>query len=109
MFSTIKSNPTINKIRLRHIALLLCICFVAFSLLAQIYIIIQANHDCIGADCPICQQIHNMKVLMKQIGTAVIAVFAVFMAMSLTLPPMSNIFFDIFSVNPIVLKVKMNK
>ena len=98
-----------KKINLGHIALILCICFIAFSLLTQIFIITHTNHDCLGADCPICKQINNMKTLAKQICAAVIAVSAIFITLSLTLPSANYTFFDIFFANPIALKVKMNK
>ena len=41
----------------RVIALALAALFVAFAALSLTFMLVEAGHDCSGADCPVCEQI----------------------------------------------------
>ncbi len=50
--------------RKRRIALFLCLGLVFVLFASSAYIIHEANHDCTGEDCPVCQMIAvNLSVL----------------------------------------------
>ena len=104
-----KSGQKTKKTKFMRIALILCICFIAFSLISHIFLITNTNHDCTGNFCSVCNLINNTKTLLKQIGAAAIGLFAVLMIWSLILSRINNILHNIFSANPIALKVKINK
>ena len=61
----------------RLIALSLLLCFFIVSLSASIFIIAQANHDCIGDGCPICAQLHNAQKLLEQLGKTIVIISVV--------------------------------
>ena len=67
-----QTNKNCEQLKRRLIALSFLFCFIIVSLLATITIIIQANHDCIGKDCPVCLQIHNAQKLLAPIYKAVL-------------------------------------
>ena len=47
----------------------------AFVMLSSVaYIAAEAGHDCTGADCAICHQIHVCENLLKSIGLAAAAI-----------------------------------
>lgn len=53
-----------NK-RTRITATALAILFVAFIVLSFSFMLIEAGHDCIGGDCPICEQIAAVTGMMR--------------------------------------------
>ena len=48
--------------------------FVFVILLMQSFIIVSANHDCIGNDCPICKLIHAATAFLENLRISVYAV-----------------------------------
>lgn len=64
MYHWIKHKKTIAK--------LVCILFIAAIFLSMIYIVKEANHDCIGDHCPICAHIQIAERTIGELGTAVI-------------------------------------
>lgn len=66
--------------RKRRIALFLCLGLIVALVASSAYIIHEANHDCAGEDCPVCQMIAvNLSVLRL----SVIAVLALMTILSL--------------------------
>ena len=61
MFCMSYKNKSCGQLKRRLVALSLLLCFVIASLLAT-FIIIQAGHDCVGEDCPVCVQIGKTAV-----------------------------------------------
>ena len=72
-----QTNKNCGQLKRRLIALSFLFCFIIVSLLATIFIIMQANHDCIGKGCPVCEQIHNVQKLLDRIGKAAVIMFVV--------------------------------
>lgn len=59
--------------RKRRIALFLCLGLILALLASSVYIIHEANHDCAGEDCPICQMIAvNLSVLRLSVISALV-------------------------------------
>ena len=66
-----KKRAGINTMRregTRFFACLILVLFIVIFLTAQIIIIANANHECIGDGCPICKQVDSAKTLLKQVG-----------------------------------------
>ena len=70
----VKNGSKNRQVRIRRCALFLLVFFIAVLLIAQVTVIINANHECIGDGCPICKLIRNAENLIKQIGRAVISI-----------------------------------
>ena len=110
MYHAAQNNLQNKQIKIKRIALMLCVCFVVVFLFAQIYIITHVNHDCIGDGCPICELLRSMRTLLNHIGTAVVIVFVMFTGLFAgIILAMKYIFDDIASVNLVDLKVRINK
>ena len=72
-----QTNRNCWQLKRSFIALLFLLCFVITSLSPTIFIITQANHNCIGPNCPVCKQIHEAQKLLDRIGRAAAVVFVV--------------------------------
>ena len=74
--------------RNRRIASVLALMVVFVMLFSAAFVIAEADHDCIGEDCPICHQIYICENTLRSVGFAAAAViFAVFSSLFLiTLP-----------------------
>ncbi len=61
--------------RIRAISAVTAITVVFVLLFSILYIAVEADHDCTGENCPICEQIAICQQRLKQVssGTAVIA------------------------------------
>ena len=68
----------------------------------------EANHDCAGAGCPICQQIQQCENTLRQIGGGCVVILA--MALVSLVPCLQRPFFSVFlsKETPVSLKVRMN-
>lgn len=62
----------------RVTALSLLVFFIAFLLISEAFIITNAEHECLGKNCPICNLLHQIQNTIKQIGIAIaIALFTI--------------------------------
>lgn len=69
--------------RNRLIALLLAMTVFLAMLFSACFVIAEANHECIGEDCPICCQIAACEITLRCFGAAAAAVIiAVFSGLS---------------------------
>ena len=41
--------------------------------LAGIFIVMEADHDCEGEDCPVCQCLENCQTTIRQLGSVTVA------------------------------------
>ena len=60
-----------SKIR-RVLTVLLAAAVLFVMLFSAFYIAIEADHDCVGEDCPICYQISVCEYTLKSVGQAVL-------------------------------------
>lgn len=92
----------------RLLAIMLAVTVVFVVLFSTFFIAQNANHDCIGDDCPICYEISVCEVVLKTIGlasavailTAFVGTFMLFLP-SFTKRPASN-------TSLVTLKVKLS-
>ena len=68
--------------RKRTGALLLCIGLVFVLSVSMIFIVREADHDCCGEDCPICQMIAVNIRLLRTLGLIILTFSAFYMALS---------------------------
>ena len=109
MLSAVKNGYANRPKWMRRLALLFLIIFIAISLTAQITIIVNANHECIGDGCPICQLIRNAETLLTQIGKTLIAdstLYAVFLFISVFVSVRPLLFADLFTL--VNIKARLN-
>ena len=78
MLSAVTSGSKNRQIRKQRFAQLFLVLFIAVSLMAMFTIIVNADHECIGDGCPICQLIRSAETLLTQIGKTIIAVSALY-------------------------------
>jgi len=90
----------------KHIALLLCIalCFIMFF--SVVFIVMEADHDCTGANCSICIEIQSCTSVLKSVAAIGISI-AVFAPIFLNLCGFRIFGFEHRSHTLISLKVKL--
>ena len=47
--------------RQKHATALLCVLLLAVMTFSSVFILLEHDHDCSGADCPVCLAIHQAK------------------------------------------------
>jgi len=72
-----------SKIK-QWITVLLCVCFIAVSVLSVVYISSHADHDCPGEQCEICLQIVHFQNTPRQLCAAVFAMAVTMAAIYVT-------------------------
>ena len=104
----VKNIRASHQTWMRRLALLFLIIFITVSLMAQITIIANANHECVGDGCPICKLVKNAKMLLKQIGKIVIAVSVLQTALFIVVNIMINGLVCDTPFTLVKIKVRMN-
>jgi len=74
MLRALKYDTANRQTRAQRLALLFLVIYIVILLSALIMVIMNADHECIGDDCPICKLTNIVERLLKQIGKAVLAV-----------------------------------
>ena len=54
--------------RQKHATALLCVLLLAVMTFSSVFILLEHDHDCSGADCPVCLAIHQAKKNMTCLG-----------------------------------------
>ena len=91
----------------KHIAVILTVLFAITIFFAHIFTVCEADHDCHGGDCPVCQLIQVAENFFKGITAAeIIAVFvaAVFVAAVVSAVLSKNFIFQTL----VTLKIKLS-
>ncbi|MCR5328407.1 MAG: AraC family transcriptional regulator [Saccharofermentans sp.] len=97
-------NSTFKKV----LAAVTAASLLSFILLAGIFIILEAGHDCEGEDCPVCECIEQCQATLHQLSAAiktqgaVLLVFPVLITGSIHLTGVFN------KENPVSDKVRLN-
>ncbi|MCR5005884.1 MAG: hypothetical protein K6A77_08250 [Clostridiales bacterium] len=63
-------HPSANKSK-RTAAGIMGLMMLFFVLFSALFIVVEADHECTGEDCPICLCIEQCEELMRQIGTGI--------------------------------------
>ena len=54
--------------RQKHATALLCVLLLAVMTFSSVFILLEHDHDCSGADCPVCLAIHQAKKTVTCLG-----------------------------------------
>ena len=54
--------------RQKHATALLCVLLLAVMTFSSVFILLEHDHECSGADCPVCLAIHQAKKNMTCLG-----------------------------------------
>lgn len=90
------------------LAAVLCVCIAAFLVLSFAYEIKEANHDCIGHDCPICAHIQSIENSRRQLSLAVVAFGASLALLMHAITIAFSYVAHFCACSPVQLKVKLN-
>lgn len=108
------SQVSLNKKQTKKqiIAIAFLACFIIVSLLAEAFVLTHENHthdnNGVGGRCATCAQIQNVETLLKQLGTAVVALSFSLAGQLAVSTIIGTICFDIVIPTPITLKIRMN-
>lgn len=96
-----------NK-KIKIAILLLCICVLAFFAFSFAYELREADHICLGPDCAICVQLHQLATLRSQLLSVFSfgSVFAYALLLCCGLAALYALF--VRTATPVALKVKLN-
>jgi hypothetical protein len=90
------------------ICLVFCLCFVTASLFSEPLIAVHEHHDCLGEGCPVCLLIQGAEHFSRQLRSALYpALFSNVLLMTFLI--LQRSVFRSLPVNPVRLKVKMNR
>ena len=94
--------------RNRLIASVLALTVVFVMLFSVCFIIAEADHDCVGEDCPICYQINICENTLRSIGfVSVVVIFAGFLDLfAIATPTLSKK--QAYNTSLVSLKVKLS-
>lgn len=63
--------------RRRYMNVIICCMFIFVTFASLFYIIKEADHDCVGDDCPVCACIHQAEQTLKNVSAGVVSIFAI--------------------------------
>lgn len=92
----------------RMVSFFICAVMVCTALFSILFIEKELNHDCTGADCPICTSIHQAEQTLKQIGSGIVELSGVLPVVIPFLMLISLTVFDILSESLVSQKVRLN-
>lgn len=55
----------------RTVAFLICVVFFVVTFFSVLFVVAEADHDCIGEDCPVCACIHHAEQTLNQLGMGI--------------------------------------
>lgn len=93
----------------RSIAFIACAAFFLVMLCSILFLVKEANHDCTGADCPICAQIAEAENTLKKLGNGdpFVSIASVTAAVYFLLAFIGGII-AVHYTTPVTQKVRMN-
>ena len=93
---------------IRVIALILAIVFVAFVALALSFELIEANHDCAGEDCPICEQMAFLSATIHSVAMVLLVILLAVLAVQGAVRLVGALKTKYIATTPVALKVKLS-
>jgi len=104
-----QTNQNCGQFMRRLIALAMLFCFVIAPLIATVFIITQASHNCIGPNCPVCKQIHEVQKLLERTGRAAIILLIGIVCLFTTCTAWINLgSFRVYSSTLVSVKIRLN-
>ncbi|MBR4431384.1 MAG: hypothetical protein IKS75_08820 [Clostridiales bacterium] len=99
-----KTQSGLNK----AIAAITAIALLSVILLAGLFIILEADHDCEGEDCPVCECIEQCQATLHQLGTAAVTGMAVLFPILLLIASGIHFVRVVRRETPVSIKVQLN-
>lgn len=84
-------------------------CFVTAALFAENHSLAAFDHDCSGADCPICILIQTAENFLRHLKNALFQPAFQAGILLITVIVSKRVFFSFIPQSPVWLKVKMNR
>lgn len=92
----------------RILALLLSIAVILFLLSSSAFIVTHADHDCVGENCPVCEQLYSCAQNLKNLSVSLL-VAASTVALAFSLCGGMKWLTPVFALHtPVLLKVKLS-
>ena len=92
----------------KAVAVLLCTVIIFVMLFSFLYLLIEADHDCTGADCVVCMNIQQCENTIRLISSGTPTQCAVVALVFIVVSAVVFYFYDVFTQTPINQKVRMN-
>ena len=89
-------------------SILICFAFISFTLFTVLFIVKESNHNCTGADCPVCLAIQHAEQTLKQIGTGSVETEEALPIVLSCVTAFSSVFFFVPCISLISQKVRLN-
>lgn len=99
-----RSNSTL----IRTFATITAIAMLLVVLLAGIFIALEADHECEGEDCPICECLEQCRATLHQLGTAAVAGKAMLFPILLLIVSGIHLVRVVRKETPVSIKVQLN-
>jgi len=99
-----RSNSTL----IRTFAAITAIAMLLVILLAGIFIILEADHDCEGEDCPVCECMEQCQATLHQLGSVTVTGKAVLFPILLLIVLSVHIAAVLPKQTPVSIKVRLN-
>ncbi len=91
----------------RWLAVLFAVLFVFTMLSSELYIALEADHDCAGENCSVCAQIGVCHFVLKLLAGAAVAFLVVTIRLRLIMQDGLPIALNVKNTTPIKLRVKL--
>lgn len=92
----------------RIVAMLICICFVLISAFSLLYVLQEAQHDCIGNNCPVCAFLHVVSERLRTLSLTCNAFLFMFSVFTCLYAVLSALRMVCPHTSPVSQKVRMN-
>ena len=89
-------------------ALIMAIAMLSAVLLAGFFIAIEAEHDCEGEDCPICECLEQCHAILNQTGSAPVTCKGIVFSVALLITFCVHITRVFRRETPVTIKVRLN-
>ena len=92
----------------KHLVAVFLAAVVLFALMSSLFVSIhEADHDCIGENCPVCTVIAICRNTLKALGGALVAAALVFACFCLGVSVITRFRIVKYNETPVSLKVKL--
>lgn len=102
----LKGDTNMNKLK-KVIAIVLCLAILVLPTLAEMYVVENAEHTCVGEECPICMEIHMAIQIVNNLSLGVVEFCAITLVVGLFIVVFSKMYQVIIKDTLISLKVEL--
>lgn len=96
------------KKNIRVLALIFTVIFIAFAVISLSFQLLEADHDCSGADCPVCHMLAFFCAVLKSVFVLVVTLLSVLSAQgAIRILCASKTEYDL-TATPVRMKVKLS-